>query len=146
MNYNPLSISRRGKAQHKGPEKRYQEKVARLLLEMKCRVEKLHGSAYQAGLPDLLVLTPSGKLQLIEIKWAERDPHRIGELFLMLHGRQRSLIPLWARAGAPIFILCGCRSGNHYAVHAGVKDLERMLPHEYKTLDTTLEEIIHGRC
>lgn len=141
-NNNPLAIQRRGRKTHAGPEKQYEEKIKTLLREMGCQVEKLHGSEYQAGLPDLLVLTPHRKLRLIEIKWSKRDPVILGDLFLMLKDRQKSLLPLWGRKGAPIFVLCGCPSGKHYAAHTGCRDLDGAL--SSGALDRVLGEIIHG--
>ena len=145
MNDNPLAIHRRGKVQHQGPEKKYEEKVKAVLLELRCRTVKLHGSEYQAGLPDLLVLTPNGAIRLIEIKWADKDPELVGDLFLMLKGRQKSLIPLWGRAGAPMYILCGCRSGKHFAIHAGSSALECELPSGDRLLRIVLKtEVLYA--
>lgn len=135
---NPLAIKRRGMRRHVGPEKGFEQRIKQVLIEMGCEVEKLHGSSFQVGLPDLIVVSPSGEFILIEIKWGKVAT--VGDVFVKLRARQKSLIPLWGRRGAPVWILCGGLRG-HYAVHAGSRDFDSTIQPGHD-LRKTLREII----
>jgi hypothetical protein len=137
MSENPLSL-RSSSTRRIKPEKKYTELVKTKLEELGCLVEKLHGSEFQSGLPDLLVAVKTGQLCLIELKHGEAST--VGELLNRLERRQRSLIPLWGLR-SPVWMLCGSSDG-HRVVQAGRRDFETVLK-VHKNLSDALQEIIH---
>lgn len=129
---NPLALQHLGIRRNE--EKKFEGLVKSALTALGCEVEKLHGSEFQTGLPDLLVLTPpritqTGKrvagLRLIELKWSRHAVATVGELFGLLRGRQKSLLPLWGRKGAPIWIACG----TCFVAHPNERNIDVFVTH-----------------
>lgn len=135
---NPLSL-RSSTIKRVKPEKQYTLLVKTRLEELGCLVEKLHGSEFQSGLPDLLVAVKTGQLCLIELKYGRAKT--VGEVLNKLERRQRSLIPLWGLR-SPVWVLCGSNEG-HCVVQTGRRDFETVLK-LHKDLSDALQEIIHG--
>lgn len=137
---NPLGIKRRGLRQHVGPEKKFEQQVKHSLEQLDCEVEKLHGSVLQAGLPDLIVVAPEGKVYLIEIKYGKVAS--VGDVMVMLRGRQRSLIPLWGHRSLYVWLLCS-DGQRYYPVHAGRRDFDSLLE-AFDNLFEALRSILYG--
>lgn len=75
----PKKFNRRGRSV-KGPEAKIEQEIIDFLKIRDWFVQRLHGSTFQAGMPDLYAATKMSKIgivRLIEVK----DPARKGEIF-----------------------------------------------------------------
>ena len=79
--------------------------LLRQMLETKfrCLTEKLHGSVFQEGLPDLLVVTPTGDYIFIELK-AGGCHDGVGAVE-KLQGRQKLVCCRFGMRGARMYIV-----------------------------------------
>lgn len=95
----PLKPHERGRST-KGPEAKVEASIIRFLEGRGWYVRRIHGSSYQAGLPDLMACHPRYGIRLIEVK----DPNRRGRMFTPA---QENTFPKLIRHGAPVLVLDG---------------------------------------
>lgn len=93
-------------------ETRYSN-LLRAELERQCKAltEKLHGSVFQEGLPDLLIGGIDGRITMVELK--NGHPHGPVAAINMMRGRQKGVCVRWAMRGCPVFI-AGTDDGNKW--------------------------------
>lgn len=64
-----MNINQEEEIMYPEKEKAFEQRVKKYLKERGCWVFKVHGDGFQrAGVPDLIVCTPSGKFMGIELK------------------------------------------------------------------------------
>lgn len=99
---NPKKPNRRGRSV-KGPEAKIEQEIIDYLKVRDWFVQRLHGSTFQAGMPDLFAcckMSKVGIVRLIEVK----DPKRKGNVFTPA---QLEMFPKICANGGTVHVLTG---------------------------------------
>ncbi len=86
--------------------------------------KKIAGSIASPGMPDTLLVAPSGIMAFIEFKYTERREMSLGQLCALLEGPQRLTFYNLGEKQAPAFIVAGnakvafyCTAREYYSNH-----------------------------
>lgn len=120
----------------KGPEKRIQESFEKFLRARKWLVERMHGNAFQTGVPDIYIHHAKYGYRWIDFK----NPKSYS--FTMA---QRIKWPIWERHGVGIWIITGSDQENYDKLFAppNLRDYLKDSDTVITSIDQLLEDIIH---
>lgn len=119
--------------------------LMRDLRKVECHVQKLAGSFYQTGVPDLYVLNARGRHVWIEMKYAVRKPSDVIGWLTLFGSRGRALQDEFTRAVCERDPLGACVVVAHPELWALYQPIDRP---KYKLCvtgrDAVLEWILRG--